>query len=146
VRNTCAWSTKDSAQNPLFEAEGTTDFASKLAPVKLVAADIGRVLLNPYANVFYTLHSRQQVGEASYQPVLRVHTLQRDGQVEIQIQDDELVMSEAIQGLPFSLPSPRQRHRLMLLAPLRHHLLRAWGHPVGKKVSKGTTCTISLSR
>jgi signal transduction histidine kinase len=86
---------------PLFEAEVTTDFAPGLTPVNLVAADIGRVLLNLYSNAFYALHARQQVGEAGYQPSLRVQTRQRNGQVEIKVQDNGAGMSEHVQAKIF---------------------------------------------
>ncbi|MGY2130733.1 ATP-binding protein [Hymenobacter sp. HD11105] len=89
--------TKDSQ----FEAEVNTDFTCDLAPVNIVAADVGRVLLNLYSNAFYAVQQRQQLGEAGYQPAISVQTKHLDGHVEIQVRDNGTGMSKAVQSKIF---------------------------------------------
>ncbi|MBC6608832.1 histidine kinase [Hymenobacter sp. BT188] len=88
-------------KTPLFEADVITDFAPQLPLTNLVAADIGRVLLNLYSNAFYALHARQQGSQKGYQPTLRVQTRQREGQVEVRVQDNGGGMSAAVQAKVF---------------------------------------------
>ncbi|SMC00643.1 histidine kinase [Hymenobacter roseosalivarius DSM 11622] len=89
--------TKDS----LFEVEITTNFAPGLAPVHLVAADVGHVLLNLYANAFYALHQRRQQGEPGYEPTLQVTTEHLGEQVEIRVQDNGGGMADDVQAKIF---------------------------------------------
>jgi signal transduction histidine kinase len=60
------------AKDKTFNATLTTDFAVDLPLVSVVAPDLGRVLLNLFANAFYaTREHRQQEGN-HYQPTIKV--------------------------------------------------------------------------
>ncbi|ALW85575.1 hypothetical protein AUC43_11015 [Hymenobacter sedentarius] len=85
------------AKDKSFNAELTTDFAADLPLVEVVGADLGRVLLNLFANAFYAVHQRQQLGVAGHRPTVEVRTRLAEQRVEIRVQDNGTGMSEAIQ-------------------------------------------------
>ncbi|WP_240731379.1 sensor histidine kinase [Hymenobacter radiodurans] len=84
------------AKDKAFNVELTTDFAPELTPVTMVGPDVGRVLLNLFTNAFYAVRERQQVGEAGYQPTVRVSTQRVEEQVHIRVQDNGTGMSPVV--------------------------------------------------
>ncbi|HEX8507348.1 MAG TPA: histidine kinase dimerization/phospho-acceptor domain-containing protein, partial [Hymenobacter sp.] len=73
------------ANDKSFNAALRTDFAPELAPVNMVGADVGRVLLNLFSNAFYAVRQRQQAGEPGYQPTVGVTTERVNGHVQIRV-------------------------------------------------------------
>jgi signal transduction histidine kinase len=89
------------AQHPAFAATLRTNLAPQLPRVPVLGADIGRVLLNLYGNALYAVHQRQQRGEPGYVPTVLVATRALHGQVEIQVRDNGIGMSEKVQAKIF---------------------------------------------
>ena len=85
------------AKDKTFTAhyELTADPAAGL--VSLVPQDIGRVFLNIFNNAFYATQARVRLGEADYQPSIKVQTGRRGGQVMVSIRDNGVGMPEALQ-------------------------------------------------
>ncbi|ALW85796.1 hypothetical protein AUC43_12255 [Hymenobacter sedentarius] len=84
------------AKDKSFNASLTTDFSTDLPPVTLVGVDVGRVLLNLFANAFYAVRQRQQQGDPGYQPQVGVRTVLLNQQVQIQVTDNGTGMPESV--------------------------------------------------
>ncbi|OUJ68383.1 ATP-binding protein [Hymenobacter crusticola] len=137
--------TKDSS----FQAELSTDLAADLPLVAAVPGDLGRVLLNLLTNAFYAVQQRQQTGEAGYVPTVRVRTLRRGPQVEIQVQDNGTGMRPEVQAKvfqPFFTTKPTGEGTGLGLS-LSYDLITQ-GHggtlTVASELGQGSTFTISL--
>ncbi|GAB2778741.1 signal transduction histidine kinase [Hymenobacter luteus] len=79
------------AKDPNFNATLTTDFALHLAPVAVVAEDLGRVLLNLFTNALYAVQQKSRhAAPGTYHPTIAVSTrqLKNTGQVLIQVRDN----------------------------------------------------------
>jgi signal transduction histidine kinase len=82
------------AKDKDFNANFTTDFDESIGNVEVVAADIGRVLLNLYNNAFYSVNEKKKAlkGE-KYEPIVwtttkRISTPSGAGRLEISIKDN----------------------------------------------------------
>ncbi|MBT9393225.1 tetratricopeptide repeat protein [Hymenobacter sp. NST-14] len=96
-------------RNPGFSATLVTDLSPQLPTVRIVAQDIGRVLLNLYTNAFYALAQRQALAPPGYVPRLEVHTCLLAHQVQLRIVDNGPGMSEEVRQkalLPFFTTKP----------------------------------------
>ena len=90
------------AKDPTFQATMHTQFDPLVGDVNLVAADIGRVLLNLFNNALYaTAEKQRQLPAGTYQPQLTVSSRRRAGQVEIRVQDNGGGMPEAVRQKVF---------------------------------------------
>jgi signal transduction histidine kinase len=76
--------TKDSTFTCVIE----TDFDPQLGQVRMVAADMGRVLLNLYTNAFYALKQKQLSIGDTFTPSLYVSIQRRSHCVEIKVKDN----------------------------------------------------------
>ena len=85
------------AKDQHFGCEMVTDFDADLGPVDLAPAEMGRVLLNLYANAFYAVRERTQQAGVDYRPRISVSTARtRDG-VQLQVVDNGTGMDERVQ-------------------------------------------------
>ncbi|QIP15657.1 tetratricopeptide repeat protein [Spirosoma aureum] len=84
-----------------FNCELVTDFDGHLGKVELVAAEMGRVLLNLYNNAFYAVGEKQKLAPAGYQPTVTVSTHQFDGQLQIRVSDNGTGMPESVKAKIF---------------------------------------------
>lgn len=97
------------AKNPSFEATLLTDLSPQLPAVRLVPQDVGRVLLNLYANAFYALAQRRDQRLPGSPLKLEVHTSLLAQQVQVRILDNGIGMSEETRQkalLPFFTTKP----------------------------------------
>ncbi|SDX84277.1 ATP-binding protein [Hymenobacter psychrophilus] len=97
------------AKNPSFKATLLTDLSPQLPAVRLVPQDVGRVLLNLYANAFYALAQRSAQGLPGSLLKLEVHTSLLAQQVQVRILDNGIGMSEETRQkalLPFFTTKP----------------------------------------
>jgi signal transduction histidine kinase len=76
------------AKDKSFNATLKTDFDETIGKVSMVPQDIGRVLLNLITNALYALGERKKLNLPGYVPTLSVSTLQRDGRLEIRVEDN----------------------------------------------------------
>lgn len=72
-----------------------------LPPVAVVAPDMGRVLLNLFANALYAVVQRLPTAGAAYLPTVRVSTAIQSGTVEIRVQDNGVGMTPEVQAKVF---------------------------------------------
>ncbi len=72
-----------------------------LPKIKVVAQEIGRVLLNLINNAFYAVNERAKKGEADYEPKVTVTTNVAENWVEIRVSDNGTGMSEATKAKIF---------------------------------------------
>ena len=89
------------AKDKTFNATLETDFAPCLPLVEAAGADLGRVLLNLFANAFYAVQQRQQMGEPGYAPTVSVSTKQAGQRVEIRVADNGTGMPAEVQAKIF---------------------------------------------
>ncbi|RFP66350.1 hypothetical protein D0N36_04875 [Hymenobacter lapidiphilus] len=92
-----------------FNATLITDLSPQLPAVRLVPQDIGRVLLNLFANAFYALAQRRDQGLPDSPLKLEVHTSLLARQVQVRILDNGTGMSEETRQkalLPFFTTKP----------------------------------------
>ncbi len=92
------------AKDKGFNASFRTDLDPTMPLVKVVAQDIGRVLLNLFNNAFYAVQQRQMAERQSdtlkgfaYKPTVVVTTMQTPVGIEIQVRDNGIGMSEEVQ-------------------------------------------------
>lgn len=89
-------------QFPNFTAQRYLDPAPALPPLPVAPQDLGRVLLNLCTNAFYATRQRQLAAPPDYQPAVTVRTRPLPGGgVEIQVQDNGVGMSPAVQKQVF---------------------------------------------
>ena len=75
-------------KNKSFSATLETQFDSSLQLINIVAADIGRVLLNVFNNAFYAMDEKKKLGVEPFQPTLILQTKAIPGGVEIRVKDN----------------------------------------------------------
>lgn len=76
------------AKDKAFNCELVTHYEPNLGKVEVVAAEIGRVLLNLFTNTFYAIRERQKSGQGDYQPRLTVTTRKAKSGVEVEVRDN----------------------------------------------------------
>ena len=76
------------ARTPDFKARLTIDCDSGLAPLAVVAPDLGRVLLNIGTNAFYAVHGHRAQAGPDYVAEVTLTTRSRPGGVEIRVRDN----------------------------------------------------------
>lgn len=76
------------AKDKTFNATLLTDFDPALAPVPIIAQDLGRVFLNLFTNAFYAVGERKQASPSGYEPTVSVCTRTTSGGVEIRVSDN----------------------------------------------------------
>ena len=137
------------AKDKSFNATLNADFLADLPLVTLVGADVGRVLLNLFANAFYAVRQRQQQGEPGYQPQVGVRTVLHNQHVQIHVTDNGTGMSAAVQGKifqPFFTTKPTGEGTGLGLS-LSHDII-AQGHggtlTVESQPGQGTIFTIHI--
>jgi two-component system NtrC family sensor kinase len=81
------------AHNPAFTARLVEDLDPHLPPAAVVAADLGRVLLNLGTNAFYAVQQGARRAGPGYVPVVTLSTRARPGVVEIRVRDNGPGMS-----------------------------------------------------
>jgi signal transduction histidine kinase/streptogramin lyase len=79
-----------------FNTNISTVFNEGLPAIKVVAQDVGRVLLNIFNNAFYAVQERQKVEVESYKPEVSVTTLLADNFIIIKIKDNGIGIPDAI--------------------------------------------------
>ena len=91
------------AQDRSFNVTLERDFDPSLTPLEIVPQDITRVLLNLFGNGFYAVKKRRdEQSDSAYQPILRVTTLDLEGQVEIRVRDNGIGMPPEIRAKLFT--------------------------------------------
>ena len=70
------------------EALLTTDLDPRVAPLAVVAADLGRVLLNLGTNAFHAVHQHRAHAGPGYVPTVHLATRARPDGVEIRVRDN----------------------------------------------------------
>jgi two-component system NtrC family sensor kinase len=139
------------AKDKTFNATLQTDLAADLPAVAVVPQDLGRVLLNLFTNAFYAVHRRQQQGEPSYAPTVRVHTKYTGHEIEISVQDNGTGIPAAVQQKifqPFFTTKPAGEGTGLGLS-LAHDIVTK-GHggtlSVESRAGEGATFTLRLPR
>ncbi|WP_345108723.1 ATP-binding protein [Hymenobacter algoricola] len=137
------------AQHHDFSATLTSNLDAQVPKVLLVPQDVGRVLLNLFANAFYTLLERLSRDEPDYAPVLTVLTKRLPGEVQIRVHDNGLGMSEEIQSKifqPFFTTKPPGEGTGLGLSLSYDIIVKGHGGTltVSSREGQGTEVTIGL--
>jgi signal transduction histidine kinase len=77
------------AQDESFNITLERDFDPSLGLIEVVPQELTRVFLNLFGNGFYAANKRrQEVGDATFSPTLKVMTCKSDGKVKIRVRDN----------------------------------------------------------
>jgi len=76
------------AKDKEFNAIMNTDFDKSIGKINIVPQDIGRVLLNLYANAFYAVSEKKKQRPVGYEPTVSVVTKKLADKVEISVKDN----------------------------------------------------------
>ena len=76
------------AKDKSFNADFKSDFDETLPKVKVIAQDLGRVILNLINNAFYAVSEKSRANDAKYKPIVVVSTKKLNAAVEIIVQDN----------------------------------------------------------
>ncbi|GAB3839751.1 ATP-binding protein [Hymenobacter jeollabukensis] len=89
-------------QFPDFEARRHLDLDPQLPPLPVASQDLGRAVLNLGTNAFYAARQRQLGAAPDYRPAVTVRTRPLPGGgVQVQVQDNGVGMSPAVQAQVF---------------------------------------------
>ncbi|WP_264563776.1 sensor histidine kinase [Flavobacterium sp. N3904] len=86
------------AKDKSFNADLITDFDENLPKIKVLAQEIGRVLLNLFTNAFYATHQRQKKSGEAYKPIVSVKTELKANGIEITVKDNGIGIPESIKS------------------------------------------------
>ncbi|SOD81922.1 ATP-binding protein [Spirosoma fluviale] len=89
------------AKDKAFTCALVTDLAPDLAPLPVVAQDMGRVLLNLLNNAFYTVQQKQKTVQPDYTPTVWLSSHRLTHTVEIRIKDNGTGIPELVKGKIF---------------------------------------------
>ena len=76
------------AKDKDFNAAVHTDFDKSIEQINIIPQDIGRVLLNIYANAFYAVSEKKRQINDGYEPAVSVSTKKRSSKIEVRIKDN----------------------------------------------------------
>ncbi len=144
------------AKDKTFNASFVADLDPDVAPLNVVAQDIGRVLLNLFNNAFYAVQQRQQqeretgtLAGYAYRPAVKVSTKQTPVGIEIRVADNGIGIPDELEGKifqPFFTTKPTGSGTGLGLS-LSYDIITK-GHngtiEVESEEHKGTTFTIML--
>ncbi|MBC8083452.1 MAG: two-component sensor histidine kinase [Hymenobacter sp.] len=138
-------------EQPQFTATLTTHFDPALAPVPVIAQDLGRVLLNLCTNALYAVRQRQRTAGPAFQPAVTITTRRLADHVEIRVQDNGTGIPESVKAKifqPFFTTKPVGEGTGLGLS-LSHDIIST-GHggtlTVESREGAGTTFIVLLPR
>ncbi|WKK66642.1 sensor histidine kinase [Lutimonas zeaxanthinifaciens] len=76
------------AKDKSFNVTMKTDFDKRISEIKLVAQDVGRVVLNLITNAFYAVDEKKKSGIENYEPTVTVGTKKVGKNIEIKVVDN----------------------------------------------------------
>jgi signal transduction histidine kinase len=125
-----------------------TALAPGLPLIPAVPPDLGRVLLNLFANAFYAVLQRQQASETSYSPLVRISSAQLNDTVQLRVCDNGFGIPEAIRAevfKPFFTTKPLGEGTGLGLS-LSHDIVQGHGGTlrVESKEGQGTEFIVTL--
>jgi len=89
------------AKDKSFNADFKTELDESLPKIKLIAQDMGRVLLNLINNAFYAVTDKKAQQPENYKPTVIVSTKNEDGKVIIKVKDNGNGIPEEIKNKIF---------------------------------------------
>jgi ligand-binding sensor domain-containing protein/signal transduction histidine kinase len=89
------------ARDSAFACTLATHFDATIEQVNVVPQEIGRALMNLFANAFYAVSERQKEDAPAYQPTVRVSTSKVSTGIEIRVSDNGSGIEESIQAKIF---------------------------------------------
>ncbi len=120
-----------------FNVTLLTDFSPSLGKLRVIAYDIGRVLLNLYANAFYAVWEKKKGIGDLYEPIVSVSTEKTEHSIAISIRDNGPGIPNKIKGKifqPFFTTKPTGEGTGLGLS-LSYEVIKAHGGEL-KMVSK----------
>ena len=83
------------ARHKSFNCTFNTIFEGQLEPIRIIPQDIGHILVNIFGNAFYSMQEKKKTN-ASYEPVLSIHTSRKDGKAIIEVRDNGMGIPDKI--------------------------------------------------
>ena len=136
------------AKDKSFNATMQSDFEPGLEKIKIVAQDVGRVILNLITNAFYSVTEKKKMNIDGYEPTVRVSTKKIGDTIEIKVKDNgpgvpQKVLDKIFQ--PFFTTKPVGQGTGLGLS-LSYDIIKAHGGElkVETKEGEGATFIITL--
>jgi signal transduction histidine kinase len=127
------------AKDKTFNAEFATNFDTHLQPVRMVAQDIGRVILNLINNAFYAVAERSKTEKEDYHPLVTIETKASGQNIEICVTDNGNGIPEKyIQKIfqPFFTTKPTGQGTGLGLS-LSYDIVKAHGGEINLETKQG---------
>ncbi len=136
------------AKDKSFNAKFETAFDGKLAKVKVIPQDMGRVILNLITNAFYAVNERKKLDQKGYEPTVTVTTKKEGDKVLVSVTDNgngipKMVLDKIFQ--PFFTTKPTGQGTGLGLS-MSYDIVQAHGGELKVETTegKGTTFIIQL--
>jgi signal transduction histidine kinase/ligand-binding sensor domain-containing protein len=136
------------AKDKTFNANLKSDFDNTIGQINVVPQEIGRVFLNLFNNAFYAVHEKMKKFGVGYEPAVWVRTINRNGSIEIEVQDNGMGISKSVQDKifqPFFTTKPAGQGTGLGLS-LSFEIIKAHGGElkVETEEGKGAMFTIQI--
>ncbi len=131
-----------------FNVNIMTELDPSIPQLKVIPADIGRVLINIFNNAFYSMNEKKCMLGESYSPSLYVQSLLHDKLVDIIIKDNGNGISEAVLSKifqPFFTTKPTGNGTGLGLSLSYDIITKAHGGSISVSSAVGEDCTFIIS-
>lgn len=135
------------AKDKSFNATMITEFDDSIQKVKLVAQDIGRVLLNLFNNAFYAVNEKKKSMDENYKPTVTVKTKNTGAEILVTVSDNgngipQKVIDKIFQ--PFFTTKPTGEGTGLGLS-LSYDIIKAHGGTLEVETEEGKFSTFIVS-
>ncbi|OOQ56965.1 ATP-binding protein [Mucilaginibacter pedocola] len=137
------------AKDKSFNADFALNLAEDLPQPKVIAQDIGRVMLNLFNNAFYAVQQKQKTAGAGYKPMVKLSTQLKGKQLLLTVEDNGTGIPDAIKDKimqPFFTTKPTGQGTGLGLSLSYDIVVKAHGGKINveSKEGEGTVFVVAL--
>jgi two-component system, NtrC family, sensor kinase len=125
-----------------------TDLDPAIPNLKIIPADIGRVLINIFTNAFYSMNEKKSKSDESYSPSLSIRSLIHGKSADLIIKDNGLGIPEAVRSKifqPFFTTKPTGNGTGLGLSLSYDIITKAHGGSISVESEEGKYCTFIIN-
>ncbi|MFI5155491.1 MAG: ATP-binding protein [Chitinophagales bacterium] len=89
------------SKDKTFSATIETGFDETIGMIHITRQDFSRMLLNIYANAFYSVTEKKKKSGDRYEPIVSVTTIKINDKIEIRVRDNGMGISDKVKGKIF---------------------------------------------
>lgn len=135
------------AKDKTFNSDFKSDYDERIGKIFITPQEIGRVILNLFTNAFYAVNEKQQLEDnEDYKPTVSVKTLQVNGKIIIEVQDNGNGIPEAVLNnifKPFFTTKPSGKGTGLGLS-MSHDIVKAHGGDLWVESEEGQGSKFSI--